>query len=146
MDAQQIFDTAVKGVLDQGCASTNEYKACVLRGENDTKCAVGHLIPDEAYEANMEESAALSSYSNMNGEFDDESIEVFSAKSVGKAVSSTIGEITSDKMALMYALQTAHDENYDCEQSRTEAFGEVATNFGLSAKVIDDWAAKKEAA
>lgn len=143
MDAQQIFDTAVKGVLDQGRAAFNEQEACVLRGENDTKCAVGYLIPDEAYEESMEENAALSSYSNMNGEFDEEAVEVFSNKGIGKAVSSTIGEITSDKMALMYALQTVHDENYYSNESRASGFREVATNFDLSPKVIDDWAAKQ---
>lgn len=146
MDDQQIFDTAVKGVLEQGCASINAQEACVLRGENDAKCAVGYLIPDEAYEESMEENAALSSYSNMYGEFDDESIEVFSNKGIGKALSKTIGEITSDKMALMYALQTAHDEAYDCDQRRANGFREVATNFDLSPKVIDDWAAKQGAA
>ena len=145
MNAQQIFDTAVKGVLDQGCASVNEQVACVLRGENDAKCAIGCLIPDEAYEESMEEDAAISSYSNPFGEFDETAIGVFVDRDFGKAVRDAIGEITSDKMALMYALQTAHDENFYCERSRAEAFGEVATRFGLSAKVIDDWAAKKEA-
>jgi len=50
MTEQEIFDTAVIGVLKQGIASVRDGGACAYRGKNGTKCAVGFLISDEEAE------------------------------------------------------------------------------------------------
>lgn len=53
MDRQQFFTTGVLGIIAQGGpAWTGEY--CRYRGPNNTKCAVGHSIPDKLYTPDME--------------------------------------------------------------------------------------------
>jgi len=49
--AQEVFDTAVGGVLKQGRPSVSPDSdwACRYRGADGTKCSFGHLIPDDGY-------------------------------------------------------------------------------------------------
>ena len=64
MTEQETFDTVVTALREQGCQSVlcwesslplpSKQNLCRYRGENDTKCAAGHLIPDELYDENME--------------------------------------------------------------------------------------------
>lgn len=53
MNKQEIFDTVYKALLEQGESSVNNG-VCAYRGPNGTKCAVGHLIPDDLYEPEFE--------------------------------------------------------------------------------------------
>lgn len=51
---QQIFDYVLQKLRQQGRASVG-IKACMLRGYDGTsKCAVGWLIPDVAYDLRLE--------------------------------------------------------------------------------------------
>lgn len=57
---QEILDTTVPAILKQGCKSTegNAWPGgakCLYRGPNNTKCAVGVLIPDNKYLEAMED-------------------------------------------------------------------------------------------
>jgi len=58
MNAQEIFDAAVKHMAEQGQPGghLNEYNdfVCEYRGSGNSRCAVGLFIPDDAYEAGME--------------------------------------------------------------------------------------------
>ena len=63
MTDQEVFDTVVTALRRQGCKSVKRVASpradqctpvCRYRGENGTKCAVGHLIPDELYDRRME--------------------------------------------------------------------------------------------
>ena len=46
----EMFDTVIMYLISQGQKSTTEdVGICAYRGMNDTKCAVGFLINDEAY-------------------------------------------------------------------------------------------------
>jgi hypothetical protein len=54
MTAQEIFDSVVNHLLTQNAQSQNSRGSCRYRGPNGTKCAVGHLIPDEVYHPDME--------------------------------------------------------------------------------------------
>jgi hypothetical protein len=62
MNAQEIFDTAVRHLFTQGKRGgkqANYYYGsegfkCQYRGEDGTKCAVGALIPDELYDPLMD--------------------------------------------------------------------------------------------
>lgn len=54
MTNQEIFDTVFEKLLKQGCASMNVHGECMYRGQDDAKCAVGHLIPDELYDTYIE--------------------------------------------------------------------------------------------
>lgn len=47
--AQKAFSMAVMPDMDP-----DDYMACAYRGLNGTKCAVGHLIPDDRYDAAFE--------------------------------------------------------------------------------------------
>lgn len=45
--AQELFTTAVRGVLAQGEPSFVADRGCVYRGPNGKKCAIGFLLDDE---------------------------------------------------------------------------------------------------
>jgi hypothetical protein len=52
-DAQTIFDTVVAHLRKQGCKSEDE-NGCLYRTPDGLSCAVGALIPKEAYSPAME--------------------------------------------------------------------------------------------
>lgn len=54
MTRQEIFNTVVTALLNQGCRSVDLIGACSYRGVDGKKCAFGHLIPDELYSPVME--------------------------------------------------------------------------------------------
>lgn len=49
---QQIFDKALFAIRAQGGPSMRETEPelCAYRGANGAKCAIGHFIPDSAYD------------------------------------------------------------------------------------------------
>lgn len=55
-ERQMVFDTVVEALLKQGKPSSNEDE-CLYRGPRGLKCAIGHLIPDESYNPNIESSS-----------------------------------------------------------------------------------------
>jgi len=54
VNAQQIFDKVALHLITQGCPAFGEEGECAYRGTNGTSCAVGCLIPDQAYDIHME--------------------------------------------------------------------------------------------
>ena len=57
MDTQQAFDISVKHLRKQGCRSRVKGGSITCRyriPENNLKCAVGALIPDELYQESFE--------------------------------------------------------------------------------------------
>lgn len=52
---QQAFDAALFGIRSQNYAKAmNEHGDCSYRGKNNTKCAIGHSLPDELYSTSIE--------------------------------------------------------------------------------------------
>jgi hypothetical protein len=54
---QELFNRAVAGLAAQGftrAAQQTTYGMCVYRAESGKKCAFGHLIPDDKYDATWE--------------------------------------------------------------------------------------------
>lgn len=51
---QSIFDEVLFKLRAQGKSSTNSQDQCLYRGNNNTRCAVGHLILDKDYSPDME--------------------------------------------------------------------------------------------
>lgn len=49
MTEQEIFDTVLAHLREQGEASADSSGVCQYRGPDGTSCAVGCLIPDEMY-------------------------------------------------------------------------------------------------
>lgn len=54
MTRQEMFDTAVRGVISQGAPSLSEIGECLYRGPNGLRCAAGWLIPDDKYSSALE--------------------------------------------------------------------------------------------
>ena len=57
MTNEEAFRVSADGLLEQGCVSTAFGQApylCRYRGAEGRKCALGFLIPDEEYDASME--------------------------------------------------------------------------------------------
>lgn len=54
MTEQEIFDTVLTHLREQGEAATSAGDSCRYRGANGTACAVGCLIPDELYDPLIE--------------------------------------------------------------------------------------------
>jgi len=50
MTHQEIFDKVATHLIKQGRQSATEVGGCVYRGPNNTSCAIGCLIPDNAYD------------------------------------------------------------------------------------------------
>ena len=55
MNTQQMFDTVARHLLAQNCKSVDLNGIhCRYRGQGDTKCAAGVLIPDSLYTTAIE--------------------------------------------------------------------------------------------
>ena len=54
MTEQEIFDTVLAHLREQGEAATSAGGSCRYRGANGTACAIGCLIPDELYDPMIE--------------------------------------------------------------------------------------------
>jgi hypothetical protein len=53
LNKQEAFDKAVRGIILQGGPSIAGVD-CLYRGPDGRKCAIGHLIPDDVYDPEME--------------------------------------------------------------------------------------------
>lgn len=54
LNEQEVFDKIITSLRKQGKKSEDENGVCLYRGEDNCKCAVGHLIPDDLYHPSME--------------------------------------------------------------------------------------------
>lgn len=138
MELQEIFDKAVLGVLTQQTQCKDGH-ACALRSDDGkSKCAVGWLIPDEDYHADLELESDLSSYTYEDDQMNDDFVET----NLSTALEKQIGEITQEKFSLLLDLQTAHDEDIfigeigNFTHIMADRFIRVASNHGLSEEVI----------
>lgn len=119
-ELQKIFDRAVGGILKQGRASItidiNDRPQCMYRGYNDTKCAVGHLIPDDIYDPKMEIGIVVLCGENLK-----------------------IRELFKDvNINMLRALQRAHDNSNEIrfvDDFKIKAF-DVAAYYSLNADVL----------
>lgn len=55
LNMQETFENVVRHLYAQGHPAMDESGACLYRGPNGTKCAVGCLIPDDLYKRQMDE-------------------------------------------------------------------------------------------
>lgn len=52
---QQVFDDAYRGLYAQGFAISKDHTGdCAYRGAGGLRCAIGHCIPDDNYDAIIE--------------------------------------------------------------------------------------------
>jgi hypothetical protein len=58
MTRQEVFDTVAVALLKQGKPSMTLSGTCLYRAADGSKCAAGHLIPDNEYNDTMERHRA----------------------------------------------------------------------------------------
>lgn len=124
MKPQIIFDKVVRHLFKQNKKCVDpETKKCLYRGPNNTKCAIGALIPDSIYEDCMENKRA----SVLIGRFE------------------RVGDIIKpENCSLADSLQQVHDEakmtkknTFDKKHLRS-SLENVAKHYNLSTKVLSE--------
>lgn len=115
MTAQEVFDTAVAGVIKQGGPAVINGN-CKYRTSFGRKCAVGHLLTDDIYLSSMEGrpiGSLLYIYSEL--------------------------KFLSQHAELLESLQKAHDYMlYDYELgSFKEKARQIAKQYSLKTTVLD---------
>jgi len=92
MNRQLALTDAVKGIRAQGGPAMTRIEpiSCLYFG-NGVKCALGHLFDPAQYSENFEGN------------------DLESLPSIADAINSRYGEITSDDIEFLDALQCAHD-------------------------------------
>lgn len=131
MEKQEIFDTVATHLLKQGRRAVNPDipEMCHYRGAGGTKCAVGVLIPDEAYEPMMEGRTIVGLLSQRDFK---------------------IPRWMCNNEALLIELQNAHDVKHNWESSTTmkAALSAVAKESSLTSDVLEElafpWESKEE--
>ena len=131
MTPQEIFDTVARHLFTQGERagivldddadddSGRGFFSCRYRAPGGAKCAVGVLIPDEAYSFNMEERGIADVY------------YFFSA---------VLPVWMGDNVKLLASLQSVHDDfsYWESTGSMREALTNVADFYHLDASVLDN--------
>lgn len=100
----QLYDFVVERITEQGRPSVDCLaRACVYRGANGAKCAVGHIIADEHYSPDLEGTAFL------RGD---------GYRPLLRAVTQSLGfeELPQEHVRLLRAMQVAHDTAADDEE------------------------------
>lgn len=96
---QAFFNTACEGLAKQGFRKSSNLGYCLYRGPKGLKCAIGHVIPDEAYRLDFD-----------NG-----------CKSTEMVVK-TVWEIndwpSSERLSALCSLQSCHDDAEDGHDMR----------------------------
>jgi hypothetical protein len=121
MTPQEIFDTVAKHLFTQGKQST-DYVSCLYRGPEGTKCAVGILIPDAAYDADMERCSVAGLFDPDACQLDEFSLPAWMAEHVN----------------LLQRLQDVHDTKHhwdDDERMRWE-LSLAAQAYGLDDSIL----------
>jgi hypothetical protein len=99
MTPQEIFDTIATHLFEQGCQSVKDGM-CLYRTDSGLKCAVGILIPDEAYDKKMDDIFGQG----------DTSIRSLILSGL---LPSDLQKTFEDNQSLLLDLQWVHDQNYN---------------------------------
>lgn len=106
---QEVFDAVWNGLASQGFQRSIGYEGtCLYRGPDGLKCAVGHLIPDNLYDTDLE------------GKTVSQLIEA-------ECLVGVFGEEVDT--SFLFKLQQAHDTS---DGNMKEKLASVATSFGLN--------------
>ena len=125
MNNQEIFNRVLSHIRLQKVQAVGSREQCVYRGPEGTKCAVGCLIPDDVYNADMEGSVIREVMYN--------SMYVPALKDSLDAIG-----IHQDQYPLLAQLQDAHDgENQVVDWNLPnweDEMREIANAFNLEYK------------
>ena len=128
LSLQQIFDKVATHLLKQGKRSGIGIEGagsfyCMYRGLDGLMCAVGCLIPDNAYDKRFDGAS-------------DSSVDMLAESHTFRAALAAGGVdlLDEDVLALLADLQTVHDE---CDPKRwASALRERAATYGLNADAV----------
>lgn len=130
---QETFDTVCEFLINQGRGAVAADGSCAYRGEGGSKCAVGCLIPDDAYNPAWEGNGVLykRTLEFHNGKYESPAIQLTRyMDSLGHDVD------------LLAALQGAHDGAADIPAHFIDEFARLATDAAedhkLSTKRLDE--------
>ena len=131
---QETFDHVVRHLAKQGGPALNRDGACMYRGPNGTKCAIGCVIPEHLYTPDIEHQRV---HNILRGDC---------GKPELRAAILRHGE---EMPNLLDALQQAHDnapclgrkwnlEENEWSNSIAQRLREVADQFELNTAVVDE--------
>lgn len=109
---QQVFDNALRGVRAQGALSRDAWSSCRYRmeeGGKQLRCGIGHSIPDELYNPDLEGKTA-------------QTLLEWSA---------SIESLLPPSKAVLMDIQHAHDKAKDLSDFEI-AMHDVADKYGLT--------------
>ena len=128
LNRQAAFDTAYLGLREQGFApSVLTDDLCAYRGQAGMKCALGFLIPDEKYEAYVEDfgPGALSDRGFLGEEYGSIRELTFQEELQG-----VFPEERNQDIEFLNALQNAHDTS--TSESMGAKLRQVAEEWSLT--------------
>lgn len=133
MSYQQAFDTAVRGVLTQGRRSF-EFGRCRYRSGDGSRCAVGHLFPDQL----------INAFSWANG-VSVSALPVGMQMHLSDLLGGEVIELGSRAMRFLEDLQRAHDMTPPNERTNAEYIegfkvraAVLAHDFSLNTDVFNE--------
>lgn len=128
MDRQAIFNQVRDHLLAQGVRSVNQHGACLYRGPDGRKCAIGALISDEHYSAVLDRK-------NLSAK--NEHVVSAVSKSLGvdiTHVSYCSPDYQWSDVQFLRALQEMHDDHDDSSpDSWTSELAQFAEQWDLVA-------------
>lgn len=104
MTAQEIFDTVLEHLREQGKAAATDDGSCRYRGEGGTSCAVGCLIPDELYDHRIEGLSVVQIVGTVMPEH-----RRHQAQALPPVLARIKNHIGAEHLPLLCELQDAHD-------------------------------------
>ena len=115
LTVQEMFDTVVAHLIQQGVPSVDDTGVCMYRGPNNTKCAIGCLIPNENYD------------------------ESFEGRSVFYSVvrNSLPFHVDDPMMNLLSSLQNAHDSHFESVEMLKKKLKKIGEEYNLITKVVE---------
>lgn len=122
MNQQETFEAVVRHLFAQGKpAYQDDGNTCAYRGSDDTKCAIGALIPDSMYLKEMDKNVFLV-----------DELFLYYPK-----LRERLGE---DNKELLRALQWVHDDNAHWESTETMKLQltAAAIDHGLDVGFMDE--------
>jgi hypothetical protein len=122
---QYLFDRVVRQMIAQGGPSVSESGFCCYRGPGGRKCAVGAVLPDEAYFSDMEDTRV------------DHLADMEPPIEKAAAFNVWVEETLRPNLDLLASLQDAHDNRGDLD-GILRAFRTVASFYNLDTAVLDE--------
>jgi hypothetical protein len=128
VNRQHIFNEVAVALVAQGVRSVSEdNRQCRYRGAGGTKCAMGHLIPDELYSADFEGMLASSLLISSRG------------RDIAHLLSVNTNPNESDDLMFLDDLQRCHDraEYGDFNAEIRERLATFGKSFQLDTSILE---------